>query len=162
MFCRSDNGKLEQIQRYSKNQDSVDEFELAKSTLFLNRTNISGVIKGGPIGGKEQAGTYKMDVRFNKDELVKKIRLIASFKNKIHLSNDDGLTFLKKISRKHEDVFVYLDPPYYKKAADLYMNFFTDKNHEELCDLISNYRKRWIISYDNEDFILKLYGKFRK
>lgn len=151
--------KYKEIQR---NQDSVDEFELAKSTLFLNRTNISGVIKGGPIGGKEQAGTYKMDVRFNKPELIKKIRLIATFKNKIHLSNDDGLTFLKKISRKHEDVFVYLDPPYYKKAADLYMNFFTDKNHEELRDLISNYRKRWMISYDNEDFVLKLYGNFRK
>lgn len=151
--------KYKEIQR---NQDSVDEFELAKSTLFLNRTNISGVIKGGPIGGKEQAGTYKMDVRFNKPELIKKIRLIAAFKNKIHLSNDDGLTFLKKISRKHEDVFVYLDPPYYKKAADLYMNFFTDKNHEELRDLISNYRKRWMISYDNEDFVLKLYGNFRK
>ena len=69
---------------------------------------------------------------------------------------------MKKISRKHEDVFVYLDPPYYKKAADLYMNYFTDKNHEELRDLISNYRKRWMISYDNEDFVLKLYGKFRK
>lgn len=85
--------KYKEIQ---KNQDSVDEFELAKSTLFLNRTNISGVIKGGPIGGKEQAGTYKMDVRFNKPELIKKIRLIATFKNKIHLSNDDGLTFLKR------------------------------------------------------------------
>lgn len=61
--------KYKDIQR---NIDSVDEFELAKSTLFLNRTNISGVIKGGPIGGKEQAGTYKIDVRFNKEELIKK------------------------------------------------------------------------------------------
>lgn len=69
---------------------------------------------------------------------------------------------MKKISRKREDVFVYLDPPYYKKAADLYMNFFTDKNHEDLCELMSSYRKRWMISYDNEDFILKLYEKFRK
>lgn len=145
-----------------KNQETTDEFELAKSTLFLNRTNISGVIKGGPIGGINQTGAYKIDVRFNKEELIKKIRLIATFKGKIHLSNDDGLVFLKKISRKREDVFVYLDPPYYKKAADLYMNFFTDKNHEDLCELMSSYRKRWMISYDNEDFILKLYEKFRK
>lgn len=145
-----------------KKQDSVDEFDLAKSTLFLNRTNISGVIKGGPIGGISQNGKYKIDARFNKTELIKKIKLIASYKDKIHLSNDDGLVFLKKISRKHEDVFVYLDPPYYKKAADLYMNFFTDKNHEELCAIMSSYRKRWIISYDREDFVLNLYGKYKK
>lgn len=145
-----------------KNQEAADELELAKSTLFLNRTNISGVIKGGPIGGINQTGAYKIDVRFNKEELIKKIRLIATFKGKIHLSNDDGLVFLKKISRKREDVFVYLDPPYYKKAADLYMNFFTDKNHEDLCELMSSYRKRWMVSYDNEDFVLKLYEKFRK
>lgn len=151
-----------QYKDIQKNQNVADELELAKSTLFLNRTNISGVIKGGPIGGINQTGAYKIDVRFNKEELIKKIKLIATFKGKIHLSNDDGLVFLKKISRKREDVFVYLDPPYYKKAADLYMNFFTDKNHEDLCELMSSYRKRWMISYDNEDFILKLYKKFRK
>ncbi len=55
--------------RYKEVQRNIDiasQFEIAKATYFLNRTNISGVIKGGIIGGQEQTGKYKMDARFNK------------------------------------------------------------------------------------------------
>ncbi len=147
------------IQRIS---NEYDLFELAKSTFFLNRTNVSGVIKGGIIGGVEQRGKYKIDVRFNKEDLINKIRKIASFRNRIFVSNLDGLAFIKKMDKKREDIFIYLDPPYYKKASDLYMNFYLEKDHENLSRHVRNINKRWMISYDNQDFILNLYAQERK
>mgnify|MGYP000925680499 FL=1 len=60
------------------------------ATLFLNRVNFSGVINGGPIGGLSQSGTYKLDCRFNKKEIIKKIETIALLKNRITLYNCDA------------------------------------------------------------------------
>ena len=138
---------------------SQDSFELAKAIFFLNRTNVSGVIKGGVIGGINQQGKYKIHVRFNKKELINRIKKIASQKDRIQLSNDDGICFLKRMNRKRSDIFIYLDPPYYQKGADLYMNFYIDKDHQELSAYVHKLKKKWMISYDKNDFILNLYSK---
>lgn len=140
----------------------VDMFELAKSTLFLNRTNVSGIIKGGPIGGIQQTGKYKIHVRFNKEDLIAKIKLISQYSKNISIYNEDGIIFLKRMNCKHRDVFVYLDPPYYKKASDLYMNYFADADHEALMHFVRKLRKRWMISYDKQNFILNLYCMYHK
>lgn len=150
-----------EIQKSSKHTN-INQIDLAKSTFFLNRTNISGVIKGGAIGGLEQKGKYKIDARFKKDDLISKIQKIASFRKRIIVSNDDGLKFIKRLEKKKEEVFIYLDPPYYQKAADLYMNFYSKQNHSELAKYVNKMKKKWMISYDNHDFILNLYENKRK
>lgn len=147
------------IQREYK---TVDMLDLAKSTFFLNRTNVSGVISGGPIGGLEQTGKYKIDVRFNKPELIKRIQDISRFSRRIHLSNLDGIDFLDMIENRQNDVFVYLDPPYYQKGSCLYMNAFKDADHAALADRVRQLRCRWMVSYDSHDFILNLYNQERK
>uniref|UniRef100_UPI00112FA2A5 DNA adenine methylase n=1 Tax=Campylobacter concisus TaxID=199 RepID=UPI00112FA2A5 len=63
--------------------------DLAFATLFLNRTSVSGIIKGGVIGGKEQKGKYKIYDRFNKEKILEKIEHIAIFKDKVELFNLD-------------------------------------------------------------------------
>lgn len=142
--------------------DVTDGFLLAKSTLFLNRCNVSGIIKGGVIGGKKQLGKYKIDARFNRKTLIDRIRGIASYKDKIVISNYDGLKFLSKIDKKKENIFIYLDPPYYQKGSRLYMNFYNDCDHEKLSKKVGKLKNRWMVSYDNHDFILNLYsGKKR-
>ena len=148
-----------QVQRES---DQNNEMELAKSTFFLNRTNVSGIIFGGPIGGMKQTGKYKMSARFNKSELINRIQSIAALSNQIHLSNLDGLYFLDKIEQAHNDLFIYLDPPYYKKGSFLYMNAFCDDNHRDLSKRVVQLHNRWMVSYDNKDFILELYPQHRK
>ncbi len=148
-----------QVQRES---DQNNEMELAKSTFFLNRTNVSGIIFGGPIGGIKQMGKYKMSARFNKSELIHRIQSIAALSNQIHLSNLDGLYFLDKIEQAHNDLFIYLDPPYYKKGSFLYMNAFCDDNHRDLSKRVVQLHNRWMVSYDNQDFILELYPQHRK
>lgn len=145
-----------------QNIELHDEFELAKSLFFLNRTNISGVIKGGIIGGIDQKGKYKIDARFNKVDLIKRIQRIEKFKSRINVSNLDGINFIKKINRKSDDVFIYLDPPYLQKGADLYMNFYSLKDHENLSNNVNLIDKKWLVSYDNHEFILSLYAMHRK
>jgi len=140
----------------------LDEFELAKSTFFLNRTNVSGVIKGGVIGGQEQMGLYKINARFNKFDLISRIRRISELKARITLSCLDGLAFIKKMDKAKEEIFIYLDPPYYQKGADLYMNFYSKNDHLQLSKHVLKMQKRWMVSYDNHDFILNLYSKERK
>ncbi|MBI1224383.1 MAG: DNA adenine methylase [Bacteroidetes bacterium] len=138
------------------------EFELAKAVFFLNRTNISGVIQGGIIGGKNQTGKYKIDARFNKNDLIKRIRRIELFRRRIFVSNLDGINFIKKINKKQEDFFIYLDPPYFQKGADLYMNFYSKKDHKKLAKNVDLINKKWLISYDNHEFILNLYPAHKK
>lgn len=145
-----------------RNSDSVDIFELAKSTFFLNRTNISGVIKGGVIGGLNQKGKYKIDVRFEKENLIAKIKKIDRFKDRIFISNTDGLEFIKKLERKKEDIFIYLDPPYYQKGAELYMNSYSENDHKRLAEYIYRMQKKWMVSYDCHQFILHLYADKNK
>lgn len=145
-----------------ENKDSVSVFELAKSTFFLNRTNISGVIKGGVIGGLDQKGKYKIDARFGKKDLISRIRKICRFKDRISISNIDGLGFIKKLEQKKENTFIYLDPPYYQKGAELYMNSYSEKDHKRLAEYVDGMQKKWMVSYDCHKFILNLYTEKRK
>lgn len=151
---------VEQWLYYKQIQTSyktVDSFELAKSTFFLNRTNVSGVITGGIIGGLKQEGKYKIDVRFNKKDLINRIIDISKFSKRIHLYNMDGVDFVKELERMRKNIFIYLDPPYYKKGSDLYMNAFRDNDHQLLASKVKKLKKKWVISYDNQDFIVQLY-----
>lgn len=136
---------------------SEDYFELATSTFFLNRTNVSGIIKGGVIGGAAQKGKHKINARFNKDELIYRIKKLSSYRSQISISNLDGIDFLKEIEANTQDIFIYLDPPYYKKGADLYMNFFQEKDHTALSEYVKKLNNKWMISYDYNDSIIRLY-----
>lgn len=150
--------------RYYKNQYrqgiEANEFEIAKTAFFLNRTNISGVLDAGPIGGYMQSGKYKIDVRFRKDDLINKILVIANRKRDIYLSNYDGMYFVKGLNRKHSDMLIYLDPPYVEKGHFLYMNFFQKEDHVQLSKFVSTIRKKWMISYDKNDLILNNYSRW--
>lgn len=145
-----------------KNAENEDIFELGKATFFLNRTNVSGVINGGVIGGYKQKGKYKLNARFNKKDLIERIQKIALFKDRIEVSNLDGIEFIKQMDQMEEEIFVYLDPPYYQKGYKLYMNYYAKKDHEQLSEYVHKMKKRWMVSYDNHEFIHNLYsGKQR-
>lgn len=138
--------------------------ELGFSTFFLNRTNRSGIINGGIIGGLDQSGKWKIDVRFNKVELVKRIEKIVRYKDRITLYNLDAIDLIKNIlPGLPSKTLVYLDPPYYKKGQDLYQNHFNHQDHENLASLIKNLKNiLWLLTYDNIKPIHELYKEFRK
>lgn len=140
------------------NKDSgSDLLELGYATLFLNRTNYSGVLKGGVIGGKEQSGRYKIDCRFNKNNVIDKIKKIGLRKDDITVTNLDAARLLEDFNRD-DNTLIYLDPPYYNKGKYLYMNYFRLEDHEKLGEKVRaiNYAK-WIVSYDNTPEIVSIY-----
>ena len=140
---------LRNSKKYSK--------ELGFAMFFLNRTNRSGILDAGPIGGYDQAGEYKIDCRFNRDELIRKILKIAEYRSKTKIYNQDISTFLKRFlpqGNENNEIFVYFDPPYYEKGQRLYMNFFSSKDHERLRDSVALLDCRWIMTYDDKPEIL--------
>lgn len=137
--------------------------ELGFATFFLNRTNRSGILKAGVIGGKSQAGKWKLDVRYKKDELLRRISEIADYQSRIVLHNKDSAELIRNIPIDMDANFlVYLDPPYYVKGQDLYRNFYTHKDHLEIMNsLKSSGIKNWMVSYDNAAEIRDIYKEFR-
>lgn len=132
-------------------------FERGFATFFLNRTNRSGILNGGPIGGLDQTGKWKIDARYNKKALIQRIRDIAEYKNRITVTNEDGVDLVSRYLRK-KNVFVYLDPPYYDKSADLYLNIFQEKDHARLAKKLNAHPDAtWLLTYDNKPEIRKLY-----
>lgn len=135
------------------------------ATLFLNRVNFSGVIKGGPIGGEEQKGNYKIDCRFNKNIIIKKITEIARYKEKVSLYNKDARIFISTdIVNLTKPKFLNIDPPYVVKGSELYTNYFIEKDHIELEKIISKYLSidtPWIVTYDDCPFVRKLYKGYK-
>lgn len=142
-----------------KEKKTADLLELGFSTFFLNRVNHSGVIKGGPIGGVKQEGNYKLDCRFNKIRLIEQIREIVSYKEKIKITNLDVMEFINnELPKLPKDSFVFLDPPYYKKGPELYVNFYKHEDHQNLSkEIINKIEQNWIVTYDNVEEIKKIY-----
>lgn len=151
--------RQKEIQKDKENQNLL---ELGFSTLFLNRTNRSGIINAGVIGGLSQKGNWKMDARFNKENLISKIKLISKYKNKIKIYNEDAVKLVNRIkNRLPKKSLIYLDPPYYVKGKELYMNYYEHKDHEVIAKMIRAVTKyKWIVTYDDVGPINKLYKGF--
>ncbi|MBP8115541.1 MAG: DNA adenine methylase [Chitinophagaceae bacterium] len=138
-----------------------NQLELGFAAFYLNRTNRSGIIEGGPIGGINQTGKWLIDARFNKTELISRIRNIASYKARIKVTNKDGIELLKEL-HKNKNYFIYLDPPYYVKGSCLYLNHYQQDNHEKLANFLNKHNKfYWVLTYDNVSQIKDLYSDRR-
>ncbi len=151
--------------RIFSNPDDHSYVQLGFATFFLNRTNRSGILNGGIIGGRDQTGPWKIDARYNADELVFRVESIAKMRRKIKLTRSDALALLRHGLPKWTDkTLIYLDPPYYEAGRELYYDFYKPENHAELAKFIGAHMKsrRWIVSYDNVQPINKLYSGFRK
>lgn len=143
------------------NKLSATTLDLGFSTLYLNRTNYSGVINGGIIGGKEQNGNYKLDCRFNKQAIISKIRAIASRRDQVNLQNIDALE-LVDVTPKTEKTIFYFDPPYFAKGPCLYMNHYNHDSHADVAKKILKMQDaNWVVSYDNDSTIKKLYEQIQ-
>ena len=146
-----------------KHKEEADLLELGFSTFFLNRTNRSGIINGGVIGGKEQLGTWKIDARYNKKDLIERIEHVAGYADLIELTSMDAVALIKRYKRTPAaKTFCYLDPPYYVKGQDLYLNYYRDEDHKEIAGAIKKFKGQWIISYDAVNFISELYKDYRQ
>jgi DNA adenine methylase len=147
-----------------RNPDDHNHVELGFAMFFLNRTNRSGILNAGIIGGRDQTGPWKIDARYNAKELVRRIEAIAQMRDRIKLTRQNALRFLRAgISKWPKETLIYLDPPYYVKGRDLYYDFYEHKDHERIAKFINEsvIRQKWIVSYDNVQPIRALYPASR-
>ncbi len=147
-----------------KNKKKYGLLNLGFSTFFLNRTNRSGIIRAGVIGGLKQNGKWKIDARFNKADLISRIKKIAEYRNKIKLYNQDAVKLVKSFKKcLSSNTLFYFDPPYYIKGKDLYLNFYHDEDHKQIATEIGKLKnQKWIVTYDSVQAIKQLYNGYRQ
>lgn len=148
-------------QRAVQRAADPDPLDLAFSTFFMNRTNRSGIITGGIIGGRDQSGPWKLDARYNREDLIRRIRKVARHSSRIFLSRLDAKDFLEPWCSELEAGFVYLDPPYYTKGGDLYRNHYGPSDHLAVAKVTNRLKVPWIVSYDDHPNINELYKSQR-
>lgn len=134
--------------------------ELGFATFFLNRTNHSGIIEGGIIGGKKQTGDYKLDCRFNRNNLIHRIESIAKRRQDISLTRFDASEFIAEVvNTSTRECLSFIDPPYYRKGHELYFNSLDHMGHLKLSTIIQNeLRGPWIVTYDDVPEINVMYA----
>lgn len=130
------------------------------ATLFMNRTNRSGILKAGVIGGQKQDGEYKLDARFKKDVVAARIQKIAEHARNISVYCEDSLQLLKRCSEfLSKQSLIYLDPPYYVKGKGLYRNYYGHDDHVAIAKKLQqrSFGWPWVVSYDNTEEIRAMY-----
>ncbi|NHM26931.1 DNA adenine methylase [Desulfofundulus sp. TPOSR] len=153
----------DQFQRFRAIDDPAGHsiLELGLAGLFYNRTNFSGIIGAGPIGGYSQSSNYRIDCRFNKARIIQQIRDLQHLKNRVSVIFSDALEFMKKYEEEIENgfSFVYIDPPYYTQGKRLYRYYYDDYDHQRLAEYILSKQFPWLLSYDDHPVIRKLYAR---
>ena len=138
--------------------DDSDPQRLGFAFFYLNRTNRSGVLSGGVIGGLAQTGNYKIDARFNRETLIERLRALGTLADRIVVSNLDGRTVIRKYAHD-PSVFMYIDPPYVQAGSKLYLNAFSAYDHMALSRIVDEIdQAHWLMTYDVAPLIQKLYA----
>lgn len=139
--------------------DETDVVGLGFAFFYLNRTNRSGILNAGPIGGVNQHGNYKIDARYSREQLVSRVAAIGAVRDQITVTCRDGMS---SVHRYTDDptAFVYVDPPYVDMGGSLYLNAFTHRDHADLAALLDERPAgNWLVTYDPSDFIRRLYRR---
>ena len=147
-----------EIVRHPENHDL---FSLGFSTFYLNRCNRSGILTAGVIGGLAQAGKWRIDARFPRNELIRRVEAIATKADRICVTNLDAEEFMRRHVPSHlpnQQSLIYCDPPYYERSQRLYLNGYQRADHERLAAFIqTQLAHHWIVSYDAHEDVMELY-----
>lgn len=125
---------------------SSGDLERGFATIFLNRTNRSGILDARPIGGLQQEGAWKIDARFNKQSLTTRIKRVAKYASRVTVCEEDGVGLIERFIDDGES-FVYADPPYLDQGDELYLNTLSWDDHRRLADLLRD-AAGWFLTYD--------------
>ena len=152
----------EHLREIQNSKREFDLLELGFSTFFLNRSNRSGILDAGVIGGRNQSGKWKIDARFNKGELINRIEQIALYRDRIEVYNFDAIELIRRLKNTlPSKTLFYMDPPYYLKGRDLYLNYYDKADHVAVAKEIKKIvNQTWVVTYDRIPFIQRLYRNY--
>lgn len=167
---------LEEIENIEVTLEQWDSFKYKKVTgfkrqalacLFLNRTSFSGILapSSGPLGGRKQESDHKLDCRFPRQEIIRRVIEAHKLKDRIafiwNMTWESGIKFVYQLQRTGtmlQDIFFYLDPPFFQKADRLYTHYFEYPEHKQLRDVVLTLPSPWMLSYDIAPELATLYG----
>ncbi|MBP2113391.1 DNA adenine methylase [Paenibacillus silagei] len=149
---------VELWQKYRLEREQIDLYdplERAFRFLFFNRTNYSGIYNANPIGGIEQKSQYKIFCRWNPEMLC---NLILKCSQKLIDTRITNFDFRNVITKEGENVFLMIDPPYYKKGSSLYPVYMTPEEHLQLAELLRESRHSFLLTIDDCPEIREMYS----
>lgn len=136
-----------------------DMLSVGFAAFYLNRTNRSGILNAGIIGGRAQTGRWLIDARYNAKALASKIQHIGRHRRSISVTNSDAIVFLEEGAKTWpKKTLIYLDPPYFAKGKHLYLHHYGPLDHKDVCEAVLKISKQsWMVSYDDTPEIEELY-----
>ena len=125
--------------------------------FILNRITFSGIVDSGGFSQKAYESRFTMS---SIDRLKNTHKIIKNF----NFSCDNFFDFADSDLDNQKDTFIFLDPPYYSsvksklygKKGILHSNF----NHEKFRDYLYKIKSKFLLTYDNCDYIRELYKDF--
>jgi DNA adenine methylase len=137
-------GKLLFAELTSVDVNNLSDLERAVRFFVLNRITFSGTVESG--GFSQEA----FDKRFTDSSIERLEKLENILSENVKITNLDYSHLLKP---EGEDVFLFLDPPYfsatksklYGKDGDLHTSF----EHHRFAELLQQCHHRWLITYDD-------------
>ena len=139
-----------------KDPSGSDDLDLGFAAYFLNRTNRSGILRARPIGGLNQEGHWRLDCRFNKNDLIPRLHRIAQHASQIRVFEGEALDLLSSTEEiRREHTFIYIDPPYLTRSSDLYLDEMSIASHKEIAQMLRGEFPFWMASYDIDERVTK-------
>ena len=140
---------------YLKDSNSNNEFEIGIRFYILDMISFSGLVDAG--GYSE----LSFQERFT-NNAISRLRSISPFLGQVRISN---LAYQEILSESGENLFYYLDPPYYsQRASKLYGKrglYHTIFDHQVFADTVKMIQHKWLLSYDDSEFVRNLYSTYR-
>ena len=156
---------IEKVLHYKDYSDGKELFLLLKDNFYkmdtltqaaaffvLNRITFSGTTQSGGFS----KGAFEKRFTISSIERIKKF---YPFLEGVKITNSD---YEDVIQKSGKDVFIFLDPPYYKakksmlygKNGDLHKSF----DYERLADVLKRCSHKWLMTIDNSDYIKNLFS----
>jgi len=137
-----------------RRNDDLSELQRAIDFFILNRITFSGVVDSG---GYSQ-GSF--EGRFTQSSIQRLSETVPVIQN-IDFYCEDYSYLIEKTG---QDAFLFLDPPYYSATkSKLYGKkgiLHTQFDHQLMFECLKKTNHKWLITYDNSDYIKKLYKDF--
>ena len=136
----------------NKNLSGFNDLERATAFFIYNRVTFSGTSLSGGYSEKAFTGRFT----------ISSIQRLKDFAQVINGSKITNYDYSELINKQGENVFIFLDPPYYSatksalygKNGSLHKSF----DHAQFATTMKHCQHKWLITYDDSTYIRELFS----